>query len=69
MATTIGERIRELRTGAKLTQSELGRRAQTDKSQISRYEAGTIHPSMVSLHRLALAFEVTVSELLKGVEE
>lgn len=66
--TTIGERLKELRTAKGLTQSELGRRAEVGKSQISRYEAGVVHPSVATMYRLAYAFGVEVSELIAGTK-
>ncbi|MGZ5313988.1 MAG: helix-turn-helix domain-containing protein [Solirubrobacterales bacterium] len=46
------DRIREARHRAKLTQSELARRARTSQAAVSAYESGAKRPSVATLDRL-----------------
>lgn len=50
-----GDLLREARLRAGLTQDELAARAETARSQISRYERGDVLPSLETLRRLIRA--------------
>jgi transcriptional regulator with XRE-family HTH domain len=60
----IGERIKELRQGRKLTQSILAQRLNVTKSVVSAYENQTAYPSLDVLLGLADIFNVTTDYLL-----
>lgn len=60
----IGERIKELRQGRRLTQSILAQRLGLTKSVISGYENATTYPSYDVLLSLADIFNVTTDYLL-----
>ncbi len=62
MASLIGQRIRELRTNAGLTQTDLARDIVTP-SMISQIEAGKAQPSTSLLRKLAARLNVTEAEL------
>lgn len=49
----IGERIRQLRRDAKLTQDELAERCGANRVTIANYELGKYQPSIEALERLA----------------
>jgi len=67
MTGTIGERIRQLRTGRlpKLTQRELAERAGVSVDLISKLEQGTKQSALlVTLHKLARALDVDITALV-----
>lgn len=49
----IGERVREARAAAGLTQAELGERARLDRTAVAKIEAGHRHISALELYRLS----------------
>jgi len=56
---TIGERIRELRRDAKLTQDQLAERIGANRVTVANYELGKYVPSIDALERLADALGVS----------
>jgi transcriptional regulator with XRE-family HTH domain len=56
-----GDLLREARLRAGLTQAELAERAETQRSQISRYERGDVLPSLETLRRLIRACGLELS--------
>lgn len=62
----IGERIKELRTARKLTQSELAQLVGLSYIQIGRYETGKSAPSADVLNKLADALGTTNDFLMNG---
>lgn len=65
-ATTLGSRIRELRTRAGLTQAELG--APMTRSFVSAVEHGRAVPSLPALVLICARLGVPVGELLEQLE-
>ncbi len=55
-----GERLKQARKLAGLTQEELGKRVSVEKMTISKYEAGKIHPSSGTLISLSRALNVDI---------
>ncbi|MGE0706689.1 MAG: helix-turn-helix domain-containing protein [Planctomycetota bacterium] len=69
LAEKIGERIKQLRKQAGLTQSQLAEAATTDDREITRVFVGALErgektPSLKTLDQLARALDVTLSQLL-----
>ena len=64
---TFGERIKELRQNAGLTQQQLADRIWVSKAAISNYELYERNPSPEILVKLAKVFHVSVDYLL-GIE-
>lgn len=60
----LGQRIRELRLAAGLTQAELARRTGIHRPNIARVEAGRHTPSLETLARLASAIGVPTTAVL-----
>ena len=61
----MGERIKEVRTSKGVTQQELAVEAfDTDKSNISRLEAGRVNASIFTLYKMAKYLGVSVSDLV-----
>jgi len=64
----IKNRIRDLRAKRHLTQQELAEAANLDYKTIQRLEGKTprFHPNIDTLEKIARAFGISVSDLLKG---
>ncbi len=65
----VGNKIKEYRELNKMTQKDIAEVLGVEPATISKYEAGTIEPSIESLKRLAETFNVTVDELIKDEEK
>jgi transcriptional regulator with XRE-family HTH domain len=63
-AMPLGERIRQLRKEAGLSQAELADKIGADPGRVSRYEAGRITPSAEALVRLAETLNISIDHLL-----
>ncbi len=59
----IGDRIRELRTERGISQAELARRCDRERTWMGRIELGKINSSIYVLHIIAEALEVPLYEL------
>ena len=64
----LGERVRKLRTSRGLSQEVLAARADLDRTYISGIERGVRNVSLRNLHSIALALDLTLSELFHGIE-
>lgn len=61
-----GKKIQEIRESKGLTQVDLAGKiiGEFDTTNVSRIESGRTNPTLYTLHRIAEALEVTLSELL-----
>lgn len=59
-----GSKLKQLRTGQKLTQQQLADRLGVAKSVVSYYESGDRYPSYDILVKIARTFHVTTDYLL-----
>ena len=66
---SIGNKIKLLREERKMTQKDVAEILGVEPGTISKYESGTIEPSIESLKKLSETFNVTIDELLKEDEE
>jgi transcriptional regulator with XRE-family HTH domain len=64
----LGTRIRNLRNQKKWSQEELAERAELHRTYVSHLENGKRQISVATLCQLAKGFEITPSELLKGIK-
>jgi DNA-binding NtrC family response regulator len=64
---SIGARLRQLRREQGLTTQQLANRVGVTQSQISQVETGRSAASVVTLYKIAQAFEVSLAEMLEGV--
>jgi transcriptional regulator with XRE-family HTH domain len=62
-----GQRLRSLRKERRLSQEELGFRADLDRTYISGIERGYRNPSLVNICRLASALGVEPAALFEGI--
>jgi transcriptional regulator with XRE-family HTH domain len=63
-----GLRVRRRRQYVELSQEALAERAGLNRTQMSLYETGRRMPMVSSLVKLAAALEVSVDQLLVGIE-
>lgn len=64
----LGERIRELRDQRTETLKDVSKSVGLSVSYLSDIERGRTNPSLQTLEKLALHFEVSVTDVLVGVE-
>ena len=65
----LGERLRLIRRGKKLTLKNVSELADLSIPYLSDMERGAVNPSIESLQKVAKAFNMTVRDLFSGVEE
>ena len=61
----LGDKIKLYRENKKMTQNYVADVLEVSPATISKYEAGTLEPSIESVKRLADLFEITTDELLR----
>lgn len=64
----VGERIRELRNHASLSQEQLASDSGLDRTYIGSVERGERNISVLNLKKIADALNVNTSDLLKNLE-
>ena len=63
---SIGDRIKELRTKLKMTQTDLAKKVGLSYIQVGRYETQKSKPSSEILQKLAAVLETTTDYLMNG---
>ena len=61
----LGDNIRRYRKKKNFSQEELAAKAKLDLTSVSEIESGLRNPSLKTLHKIALALDLKVDELLK----
>lgn len=64
----IGQRIKELREKAEMSQKDLAYAADLDRSYIASIENGQRNVSIVNIEKIAIALNVTVKEFFNDNE-
>lgn len=64
----LGKRVKQLRQERGLSQEALAHLAELDRTYIPSIEKGERNISLEVIQKLAGAFKMTISELLKGIE-
>ncbi len=67
--TKFGQRVRELRETKKLSQEQLAEKANLHPTFIGKIERAEINPSIISLEKIAQAFNIPLSQLLSFSED
>lgn len=67
MLIELGKRIREIREGKGLTQTELAYRIGKDQPSLNRVEKGKINPTYLYLIEVANGLGIHVTELLPKI--
>ncbi len=62
---TLGSNIKRLRLRRKMSQGDICRAIEMDRSYMSAIEGGKVNVTLVVLEKLAKALDVSVDELLK----
>ena len=65
---SLGEEVRELRLGKKLSQEALASLAGIHTNVVGRLERGSYNPSVMVLAALAVKLGVSLGELFRGAE-
>lgn len=65
--TALGDRLKQLRKTAGMTQTQLAEHLDTQNNRVSEWETGQHLPTLIVLHRYAEVFNTTVAEILKSV--
>ena len=64
--TKIGQRIKELRAKAKISQEELASLAGLDRTYINSVENGKRNISIVNIEKIAFAFKISLKEFFNS---
>ncbi len=64
----LGKRVKQLRQENGLSQEALAHLAELDRTYIPSIEKGERNISLEVIQKLASAFEMTIGELLKGID-
>jgi transcriptional regulator with XRE-family HTH domain len=65
----LGKRIIYLRKQRKMSQLQLALDSEINKNYISDLERGKRNPSLMILNKIAIALNIDMSELLKGIQD
>ena len=68
LALSFGRRLAELREIAGIDGTELGRRVGMSQAHVWRLEAGRAVPNLRTMARIAVALDVSLSELVADVD-
>lgn len=64
-AERLGKNLKRIRTTKGISQGEIGRILEVDKSFVSNIENGKTNPTLATIARIAKAIGVSVGELMK----
>lgn len=62
-----GQRVRDLRKGKGYSQEAFAARANIDRGFFGKLERGEINTGLISMARIAVALEISLSDLLDGL--
>ncbi|MBQ9314273.1 MAG: Fic family protein [Clostridia bacterium] len=65
----LGDKIKLYRENKKMTQNDIADVLEVSAATVSKYESGSLEPSIESLKRLSDLFEISIDELLSDEEE
>lgn len=60
----LGEKIKELRKNAKMTQKELASRIDITSSTVAKYELGLVEPTLDTIFKISTALNISALELI-----
>lgn len=63
----VGKRIKEIREIKNMSQKDLAYTSDIDRSYIASVESGKRNISIINLEKIAIALDVSLSELFKGI--
>lgn len=62
----VGKRIKDLRNEASITQEQLALLAELDRTYIASVEKGKRNISIINLHKISRALNISLGEFFKG---
>ena len=65
----LGDKIKLYRENKKMTQNDIADVLEVSAATVSKYESGSLEPSIESLKRLSDLFEISIDELLNDEED
>ena len=65
----LGQTLKRLRTAKGLSQAELGRLSGFESNTISRFELGSVTPSVDALYKIAEALNVQVKDFFLDIDD
>ncbi|WP_083497852.1 helix-turn-helix domain-containing protein [Sneathia sanguinegens] len=68
MLEEFGERVKELRKNIGLSQEKFALKINMDRTYLASVEAGNRNISLKNIEKIADGFDMSISELFKGVE-
>ena len=66
--TAFADRVRSLRLAAEKSQEDFASMANIDRATFGKLERGLINPSLLTLARIAVALDLSLAQLMEGVE-
>ena len=64
-AQKLGDNLKRIRTDKGISQGDIARALEVDKSFVSNIENGKTNPTLATITKLAKAIEVSVGELME----
>ena len=64
-AEQLGKNLKRIRIAKGISQGEIGRRLEVDKSFVSNIENGKTNPTLATIAKIAKAIGVSVGELME----
>ena len=64
-AKKLGDNIKRIRTAKGMTQGDLCRKLELDRSYMSNVENGNKNPTLATIEKIAKALGVSIDELMK----
>ena len=64
-AEKLGKNLKRIRTAKGISQGEISRKLEVDKSFVSNIENGKTNPTLATIAKIAKAIGVSVGELMK----
>ena len=64
-AEKLGENLKRIRTAKGISQGEISRKLEVDKSFVSNIENGKTNPTLSTIAKIAKAIGVSIGELMK----
>jgi transcriptional regulator with XRE-family HTH domain len=61
----LGKKLKRIRTAKGISQGEISRKLEVDKSFVSNIENGKTNPTLATIAKIAKAIGVSVGELMK----
>ena len=61
----LGNRVKQLRKKANISQEELALKAKIDLTSVSEIESGLRNPSLKTIHKISLGLKIPLKELFE----